>query len=188
VLTVGGIVQYDPPTLLLEGYYKPIPDLMLVLNLTTRFWEAYPGAQVPTTMLGRNAPPPEFRSLPSPRIAAEGSWHDRNFTLTLRGGYAFEPTPARPARMSERVGSDGAPIEGDLVATRVIDNHRHILSIGGGWIIHRDGGERFVLDVYGQLHVLQPRTHVIGRTSADGPPMVTSGYVLAGGWTLGLEF
>jgi long-chain fatty acid transport protein len=188
VLTVGGVVQYDPPTLLLEGFYKPVPDVMVVLNLTTRFWEAYPGAQIPTTMLGRNAPDPEFRTLPSPRIAVEGTWRDPNFTLTLRGGYAFEPTPARPARMAPRVSTMGAPFLDDVVPFRMIDNHRHILTAGAGWTVHLDGGERFVFDIYGQLHVLQPRTHVIGATEDAEDPMVTDGYILAGGWTLGIEF
>jgi hypothetical protein len=189
VIRVGGVVQYDPPTLLLEGYWRPIPDVMIVLNLTTRFWEAYPGAQISTTELGSNAPRPEFQTLPSPRVAVEGTWRDPNFTLTVRGGYAFEPTPARPARMAPRLSPMGAELEDQVVALRMIDNHRHVLTIGAGLVIHVGNGvDRLVLDLYGQLHALQPRTHVIGATEDSPAPMVTEGYILAAGWALGVEF
>ena len=188
VLTVGGVVQYDPPTLIAEGHWKPLPDSMIVLNLTTRFWDAFPGGQIATTESGRNAPSPGFSIIPSPRVAFEQTFHDPNFDLALRIGYAYEATPAPPARIAPRRNSDGEPIESNQVPFRVLDNDRHIVTIGGGWTIHLgEGGERLVLDVYGQLHALAPRTHEIGITDTSAP-MVTDGYVLAGGWTMGLEF
>lgn len=188
VLTVGGVVQYDPPALIAEGFWRPIPDLMLVLNLTTRFWQAYPGALIPTTDAGNNAPSPDFSTLPSPRAALEYTWHDPNFDLAVRAGYAYEPTPAPPARMAARRTAAGDPIASDQVAFRLLDNDRHIVTAGAGWTIHLGPhGERVVVDVYGQVHVLTPRTHEIGLT--DGaPPMVTDGFILAGGWTIGVEF
>lgn len=188
VLTVGGVVQYDPPALIAEGYWKPVPQLMLVLNLTTRFWNAFPGALIPTTEAGNNAPDPGFSVAPSPRVAFEYTWSDSNFSLALRGGYAYAPTPAPAARMAPRRTASGDPIASDQVPFRMLDNDRHILTLGGGWTIHLgEHGERIVLDVYGQMHILAPRTHEIGLT--DGaPPMVTDGYILVGGWTLGLEF
>jgi hypothetical protein len=189
VLTVGGVVQYDPPTLIAEGFFRPLPDLMLVANLTTRFWEAFPGAQIATTSTGRIAPAPNFKNWPSPRIAAEGTFHDRNFTIAVRGGYAYEHTPSPPARYAERRATNGDPIANDVVAFRVLDNDRHILTLGAGWTIHLGRrGERLVLDLYGQLHILSPRTHSIGRTEVSTEPLVTEGFVLAGGWTLGVEF
>lgn len=188
VLTVGGIVQYDPPTLIAEGYWKPIPDLMLVLNLTTRFWDAYPGAQIPTTSMGLNAPNPDFSIRPSPRVAIEGTLGDDDFTLALRAGYAFEPTPAPPARMSARRTASGDELPGMQVPFRVLDNHRHVLTAGAGWTIHLGpGGERIVLDVFGQLHVLQDRTHQVGRNSLAAP-MQTGGYIGQAGWTVTAEF
>ncbi len=187
VLTVGGVVQYDPPTLIAEGYWRPVPDAMIVLNLTTRFWHLYPGAQVSTTEMSRLAPAPEFSTLPSPRAAVEWAWRDANYTLAVRGGYAYEPTPAPPARMAARRNPDGTPTN-ESVPFRIIDNDRHILTAGAGWTIHLGPrGERLVIDIYGQLHALAPRTHEIGRSDAD-PPMVSDGYILAGGWTMGLEF
>lgn len=188
VLTVGGVVQYDPPTLIAEGHWRPAPDSMIVLNLTTRFWSAYPGAQIASTEGGQNAPAPDFSIIPSPRIAFEQTFRDDNFDLALRIGYAYEATPAPAARMAPRRGGDGQPIESDRVPFRAIDNDRHIITAGAGWTIRLGGGvERLTLDVYGQLHALAPRTHEIGRT-AEAPPMVSDGYVLGGGWTLGLEF
>lgn len=187
VLTVGGVVQYDPPTLIAEGFVRPVPDLMIALNLTTRFWHVYPGAQIGTTAASRVAPAPGFSSWPSPRVAFEWTFRDPNFTLALRAGYAYEPSPAGPARMAPRRRPDGTPVD-EMVPLRILDNDRHVVTAGGGWTIHAGGGvDRVVLDLYGQLHVLAPRTHEIGRTD-DSPPMVTDGFVLAGGWTLGLEF
>ncbi len=188
VLTVGGVVQYDPPALIAEGYWKPLPNLMLVLNLTTRFWNAFPGALIPTTASGNNAPDPAFSVTPSPRVAFEYTWHDDHFTLALRGGYSYEPTPAPPARMAPRRTASGQPLDAQQVPFRMLDNDRHVLTLGGGWTIHTGAhGERIVLDVYGQMHILAPRTHLIGLTDGAAP-MVTDGYVLVGGWTVGLEF
>jgi long-chain fatty acid transport protein len=190
VLTVGGVVQYDPPTLIAEGYWRPAPDSMIVLNLTTRFWDAFPGAQIPSTESGTNAPAPEFSIIPSPRIAFEQTFRDSNFDLALRVGYAFEASPAPPARMAPRRSAQGEPLVREPpVPFRVLDNDRHIVTAGAGWTIHLgQGGERFTLDVYGQLHALAPRTHEIGQTEGAAAPMVTEGYVLAGGWTTGVEF
>lgn len=187
VLTIGGVVQYDPPTLIAEGHWKPLPGSMIVVNLTTRFWSAFPGGQVPTTDGSRNAPAPDFSIIPSPRVAFEQTFHDSSFDLALRVGYAYEATPAPPARMAPRRTPAGEPIESDRVPFRILDNDRHIVTLGAGWTIHLPEEKALVLDVYGQLHALAPRTHEVGRTEGAAP-MVTDGYILAGGWTLGLEF
>ena len=188
VLTVGGLVQYDPPTIVAEGYWRPIPDLMIALNLTTRLWNFYPGPQIPTTAMGRNAPDPEFSAMASPRLAVEGQIRTSGHILQLRAGYAFEPTPAPPARMAFRRTAAGEPDPTLEVPFRILDNHRHVITLGAGWtVILGEGGERLILDAFGQLHALQDREHEIGRT--DGaPPMVTSGYAMMGGWTMTAEF
>lgn len=188
VLHVGGLVQYDPPTIVAEGYWKPIPDLMLVLNVTERLWSFYPGPQVPTTEMGRYAPAPDLSPYPSPRVAAEGTFRDEHFELALRGGYAFEPSPAPPARMAPQRAANGESIPGDLVPYRLIDNHRYVLTAGIGITFLTSGTERIVLDGFAQLHVLQDRTHDIGRSESSTTPMTTGGVVLFGGWTLRVEF
>lgn len=189
VLTVGGVVQYDPSTLIAEGHWRPTPDLMLVLNLTTRFWDAYPGNQIPTTSMGRDGPNPDFEVRPSPRVGAEWQRVDENYIFQVRAGYAFEPTPAPPARMAPRRTASGDDVPGEVIPFRLIDSHRHVLTAGLGWTVlfGDEAGGRVVLDVFGQAHILQDRVHVIGAT--DGaPPMKTGGYILMGGWTLTLEF
>lgn len=188
VLTVGGVVQYDPPALVAEGFWRPVPELMLVLNLTTRFWSAYPGVQIPTTSMGLDAPGPDFSIIPAPRVAAEYTFEDANYRLDLRAGYAFEATPSPPARVANRRTVDGVPVPGNEVPFRVLDNHRHILTAGVGWTIKLgEHGEAITIDAFGQLHVLQDRTHEIGQT--DGaPPMVSGGYIGQAGWSIGASF
>ncbi len=189
LLHVGGLVQYDPPTIVLEGYWRPIPDLMLVLNVTERLWNLYPGPQIPTTSMGRNAPAPDLAPYPSPRIAAEGTVRDATLELALRAGYAFEPSPAPPARNAPRRTASGEPVPDDVVPYRLVDNHRHVLTAGLGLtLFFAEGGERLVLDAFGQLHVLQDRTHEIPRSASATAPMVSSGVILFGGWTLRVEF
>lgn len=187
LLTIGGLVQYDPPTLIAEGHWEPFPGSMFIVNLTTRFWNAFPGGQVPTTENGKNAPAPDFSIVPSPRVAFEQSFRDPNFQLALRVGYAFEASPAPPARMAARRNANDQPLPSELVPFRVLDNDRHIVTAGAGWTIHLPASKALVLDVHAQLHALAPRTHEIGKTDGAAP-MVTDGYILAGGWTMGLTF
>ncbi|MGE0789958.1 MAG: OmpP1/FadL family transporter [Sandaracinaceae bacterium] len=188
VLTVGGVVQYDPPAVVAEGFWRPIPELMLVLNLTTRIWSAYPGVLIPTTRAGLNAPAPEFSVVPSPRAAIEYELRDDNFQLALRAGYAFEPTPAPAARIAPRRTASGEPVPGEMVPLRMIDNHRHVISAGIGWrIMLGERGESINIEVDGQLHLLMDREHEIGRTDGD-PPMTTGGWLGQAGWSIGASF
>lgn len=188
VLTVGGIVQYDPSALVAEGFWRPVPELMLVLNLTTRFWSAYPGTQIPTTTMGLDAPGPDFSIIPAPRIAAEYTWEDANYMLQLRAGYAFEASPAPPARIANRRTVNGDPVPGNELPFRMLDNHRHVLTAGIGWTIKLgEEGQGIAIDAFGQLHVLQDRTHEIGQT--DGaPPMESGGFIGQAGWSVGVFF
>jgi hypothetical protein len=167
---------------------------MIVANLTTRFWSAFPGLQVPTSSASFQAPAPEFSDMPSPRIGVEGTLRNPSVELQLRGGYAFEPTPVPAARLAPernasgtvRTDSSGNPV---LVPMRYIDNDRHVLTAGAGLSIRLGDNERLTLDLYGQLHLLAPRTHQVSRTDAlGGDPMQSQGLIAVGGWTVGLEF
>jgi hypothetical protein len=189
VLQVGGVTQYEPPHLAVEGHLRPLDELMIVANLTTRFWSAYPGPQIATTGSSLLAPAPGFSTVLSPRVAVEGGWRNDRFHVQLRGGYAFEPTPAPTARLAPRRRADGSAFaDPDPVPARLIDNERHTLTVGAGLTAVFSEDLRLRLDGYAQLHLLVDRTHEVGRSSTDGAPMVSGGAMVAGGWTLGLEY
>lgn len=193
VLTIGGVTQYDPAQLVLEAYYRPIPELRLIANLTTRFWSGYPGPATATSLSSLRAPAPEFQDTFSPRVAIEAHFEDALFDLTLRGGYAWEMTPAPPARLGaqrEQSGAtrlvDGAPV---LVPTRLLDADRHVLTLGLGVGARLSEEHRLLLDAFAQAHVLADRTHQIPLVDAAGAaPLTTSGFILVAGWSAGLEF
>ena len=194
VLTIGGIIQYDPAQVIVEGYWRPVPDVRLIANLTTRLWGNYPGPTRSTSASSWGPPSPDFQHTVSPRVAIEGTIHEGDVTMQLRAGYAYEMTPAPQARMAQQRNPDGTPrVSGTdpvLVPLRIIDNDRHIATIGFGAKLRITNTESVFFDAYGQAHFLADRTHAIARASSDpvDAAMVTSGMVLAGGWALGLEF
>lgn len=190
-LTVGGLVQYDPHTVAVEGVWHATDDLLLVAHATVRFWSGWPGPQQKTTMSSDLAPAPELSTVVSPRVAVEHTVRDTRFEMRLRAGYAFEPSPAPPARDATVRDRDGRPrVEGGVpvqIPLRYLDNDRHVFTAGIGIVRPVGDGARVTFDIYGQAHVLAPRDHDVART--DGAqPMRTTGLVLAGGWSLGLEF
>ena len=194
VLTIGGIIQYDPAQIVAEGYWRPIPELRLVANLTTRLWANYPGPTRSTSASSWVPPTTDFQNTFSPRVAVEGTIRDHDVTMQLRAGYAYEMTPAPPARMATQRNPDGTPrMSGEdpvQVPFRLIDNDRHIATVGFGAHLRLTENESIFFDAYGQAHFLADRTHAIARTTSDpsDASMVSGGLVLAGGWALGLEF
>jgi long-chain fatty acid transport protein len=95
--------------------------------------------------------------------------------MHLRGGYFFEPSPA-PEQTGE---------------SNLFDNHRSVLTWGYGLSLH-DPLPGIDLDLFGQLHVLHPRSHVKGPEALpDNPGMPevhTGGFIVAGGATAGVRF
>jgi hypothetical protein len=78
---------------------------------------------------------------------------------------------------------------------RILDNDRHILTAGFGIGYTFGGNERLHLDLWGQLHAMPDRTHAIpatGNTPPDPmnpvPGLTTGGYIVVGGWMLGIDF
>ncbi|UJR79755.1 OmpP1/FadL family transporter [Sandaracinus amylolyticus] len=192
VLTVGGIVQYDPGQLAGEVSWRPDPGLRVIANLTWRMWSQYPGAQTATSLSSLSAPDPEFSDTVSPRIAVEGTLRDRRATLHLRGGYALELSPAPDARLAPRRNPDGSAVMNDAVPVRYLDGDRHIVTGGLGLTWDLSASERVRFDLFGQAHFLVDRVHQILRTGAmeapEGMGMRTGGVILVGGWTIALEF
>ncbi len=199
VLTIGALVQYDPAQVALEGYYRVDPNVRLVANITYRLWSFYPGPYQPTTDGSFLPPAPLFHDTISPRVGIEGVIREGNADLTLRGGYALELSPSPGAFFGPQREADGTNrmrgMEVVPAALRIIDNDRHVLTAGFGLTYRFTDTERLHLDLYGQLHALVDRTHAITRTATDPPPasgappgMVSAGYIVIGGWMVGLEF
>lgn len=196
VLTVGGLVQYDPAQLAGEVSYRPDPNLRIIANLTWRMWSHYPGPQVPTSVSSLQAPHPGFSDVVSPRVAVEGSFRDARAALHLRAGYALEMSPSPEARLAPRRNPNGTPAmrDGQLdeIPLRFLDNDRHLVTAGLGITWNLSAQERLRLDLFGQAHFLVDRVHRVERTGSDaaeeGEGMVTGGTFLVGGWTIALEF
>ena len=183
-LNLGGLVQYDPHAFSLEGSFEPAPGWMLVANATLRLWSAFEGAQQRATANSPLAPDPEFSTVLSPRVALERTVQNGPLQIQMRGGYAYEPTPAPPARMAPLRRMSGAT---ESVPFRVLDNDRHVATLGLGLAYDVDEALRISVDLWGQLHVLAPREHEVPASSSRTDPMDTSGFILAGGWVVGAE-
>jgi len=184
-LMLGGLVQYDPHTLVVEGNWKPADGWMLVANATVRFWSAWPGLQRRATTSSPLAPEPEFSDTISPRVAVERTVRDGDLEVALRGGYAYEPSPAPPARMAplrERFGM------GEEVPLRMVDNDRHVVTAGVGLAYRVGDVETIRVDLYGQLQLMPSREHDIPASSTSTSNMETSGLMVAGGWVVAAEF
>ncbi|MDQ3032521.1 MAG: hypothetical protein M3Y87_08905, partial [Myxococcota bacterium] len=191
VLTVGGIVQYAPAQLAGEVSYLVDPNVRLIANLTWRMWSFYPGPQQPTSLSSLQAPAPGFSDTVSPRVAVEGTIRDRRVALHLRGGYAMELSPSPPARMAPQRNPDGSPVASPI-PLRFLDNDRHVLTAGLGFVYDISATERIRIDLYGQAHFLVDRMHEVARSgSSPGDPegwMRTGGAIVVGGWVFALEF
>ncbi|MFN7701186.1 MAG: OmpP1/FadL family transporter [Deltaproteobacteria bacterium] len=194
LLTIGGITQYDPAQVVFEGYWRPIPELRVVANVTARFWSSYPGPSSATSETSYLAPAVQYSDTLSPRLAVEASLHRGTVDLAIRGGYAWEMSPAPPARLGAQRNpdgsvrlEDGSPVN---VPLRLVDNDRHIVTLGLGLSAALSPRERLTLDVFGQLHALTPRTHLVALRSSDptAAPLTSAGFVFVGGWAAGLEF
>ena len=194
VLTIGGITQYDPAQVVIEGYWRPIPELRVVANVTARFWSTYPGPTSATSATSFLPPAVQYSDTFSPRVALEGMLHRGTVDLAIRGGYAWEMSPTPPARMAPQRNPDGSVHLEDGAAVnvplRLVDNDRHVVTAGLGLSAALSDSERLTLDVFGQLHVLSPRTHLVALSSTESsaPPLSSGGLIVVGGWAAGLEF
>ncbi|MFW5920758.1 MAG: OmpP1/FadL family transporter [Polyangiales bacterium] len=192
LLELGGHVQYDPPVLALEASWMATPQWRLIAQGTARFWGAYPGAIDKTTASSNEPPDHEFEHTLSPRLAVEHVRQARGLEWALRLGYAWEHTPAPPARNAVARDEEGEPRtdrSGEVVRTplRYFDNDRHVVTGGLGFELFVADHASLHLDLYGQIHVMPEREHLIGFTD-DSPPATTRGVIAGGGWTAGLSW
>lgn len=191
IITITATPQYDPHTLAFEAAWRPDEHWLFALQAQYRRWSAYEGVVGKTTAASNLPPHPNFRDTVTPRIAMEYTATRRRTTANLRVGYAFEPTPARPAREAPVRDSEGNPImRGDgfrLRPLRYLDNHRHVLTGGIGIRWETSSGAAIEFDTFGQVHRLQTRTHDIGQDGSD-TPMETGGWIVIGGWSVVFEW
>jgi long-chain fatty acid transport protein len=153
VMIVAGISQFDPAQLATEVALTLPHQVLLSANLTFKRWSSYGAPTANVTEGSPPQPPPGFRDTFVPRLGIEvGFPLLAQLHGVARGGYFFEPTPI-PEQRAE---------------TNMLDNHRHVLSLGVGLDIGRPAFLH--IDAFYQHHFLVPRTH-----TKDALPMATGG-------------
>lgn len=190
LLTIYSLAQYDPHSLVAEGYYAPNDHLRIVGSMQWRRWSPYPGPLSKSSDGSYRPPYPDFRDTVSPRVAAEWNHDLERTTVSFRGGYAFEPSPAPRASQRLALNNIGEPRgDGSLTPVRYLDSNRHLLSAGFG-MEYRPADEdamHFRLDLATTLQVVTARTHAIsqeGRTD----PIDSRGLIPGAAITLGAEW
>jgi len=183
-MNISGIAQYDPWQVALEVARLDGP-WRIALGATYKHWQAYPGpveatvrcedAPEPDTPCGALVPPdPDYSPVVAPRAGVEHALPLATAaTLNLRGGYAFEPSPA-----PEQQG-----------VTNYFDNHRSVFSLGFG-VDLAEPLPTIAFDGFGQLQWLHGRSH--DKQAAEGASqdgvVHTSGLILAGGSSATVRF
>jgi long-chain fatty acid transport protein len=175
-LNIAGIAQYDPWNLQAE-VARVVGRVKVNVGVTYKHWSSYPGAPEPTVICPAGTPdcqalvpdPPRFHSTFTPRLGVEVELASgQGWVTRLRGGYFFEPTPT-PTQTTKANG---------------FDNDRHVITVGYGLDLSKPLPP-IRLDMFSQLHVLAPRTHVKDATVptdwAGAPEAKTGGTVFAAG-------
>lgn len=190
LLTIYSLAQYDPHSVVAEGYYAPTDHLKLVAGLAWRHWSEYQGP-LSQSSAGSNVPPhPEFHDTVTPRVGAEWTTDLDRATVAFRGGYAFEPTPAPKAHDHLALDATGVPIDGTTtIPVRYLDSNRHLLASGFGMEYRPADPEamHFRLDIAATVQVVTARRHDIaqaGRTDR----MDSRGLIPGASITLGAEW
>lgn len=182
-LNISGVAQYDPH-MIAVGLSQIEGETRWALGVSFKLWQLYPGP-AEATVRCEDAPEPDapceagtpadpaFQPTVAPRVGAERRFPvSRDATLAVRGGYAFEPSPA-----PEQVGR-----------TNYFDNHRSVFSVG--WGARFDAPLAFGLDGYLQLQWLHDRRH--HKQTAEGAlvdgNVDTSGLVPGGGASVSVRF
>ncbi|NUQ73470.1 MAG: hypothetical protein HUU21_07945 [Polyangiaceae bacterium] len=190
-LNISGVAQYDPWQLALEVARTKGP-WKLALGATLKHWSAYPGPAEATVRCPETDPetgmpfegscsalvpePPDYSDTVVPHVGVERTVELRpGLRSHFRGGYFFELSPS-----PEQKG-----------AANLFDNSRSVLSVGYG-VELSPPLPSIRAEWFGQLHVLHPRTHTkdpgISSANAAFPSVETSGFIVAGGATLGVSF
>jgi len=174
-LNIGGVAQFDPLTVAAEASWRYSPNLRLTGYLSYNRWSEFEAPTFNPVPGQPAAPAPDFHDTVTPKIAAEWRALDAQAVVDVRGGYSFVMTPAPEM--------DGRQ--------SLLDNHRHVASLGVG--LAWPSVLPFRVDLWTQAHVLMSRTHTKDPSkfgAEDEMPFTqieTGGRVLVGGMSLGVD-
>ena len=171
---IAGASQYDPLTVAAEAAHRRGP-LLGSAQLAWQRWSAFPQPTLNAVSGTLPQQPPAFHDTVVPRLALEWSRAAGKLALAARGGYALLLSPAGEQRGQQSL----------------LDNHRHLLALGGSLAIA--GRLPIRLDVFAQLHVLQARRHTkdpglqVGDAPVPFDRIDTGGHIVVLGAALGVE-
>ena len=175
-LNISGVAQYDPWQIAAE-FARVRGAWRFAVGATYKHWPAYPGPVEATVRCGDAVPgtecdapspaDPMFNPVVAPRVGGERAIDvGEGATLLLRGGYAFEPTPA-----PEQTGD-----------TNYFDNHRSVFSIGYG-VEMADPLPPIGFDGFLQFQLLHARNHEKPAGTVE-----TDGWIFAAGASGSVKF
>jgi len=175
-IRIAGNAQYDPASVEAEARWDHSEDLSLYAQLAYMRWSQFPLPTLNPLEGRQEQDDPDFHDTVKPRIAAELRRPALSGELAMRAGYHFAWSPAPEAKGTQSL----------------LDSHRHVFAAGLGlsW-----PGRYYpvYLDTWTQLHLLQSRKNT-KDPDAFGPDMPlpfdtlkTSGYIVAGGITVGVD-
>jgi len=149
-LNVDAEGLYSPHTFVMGLGVKPTPKLSVALDVSYALWSLWRGPYVDVTSvlplvgdLVGDTPQVAFRDVVAVRMGMEYRVGlPRKLVMPLRAGFAVEtsPVPDQPGR------------------TNLLDGHKLIFSIGGGFDLGRLLKRRVWVDMHLRIHVLVPRT------------------------------
>lgn len=195
LFNISGLAQYDPAQAALE--LARIEGLnVLALQLAYKRWSSFPGILEPTVVCTEGGAgacglvPPKIDWSDTFAVRAGA---DQGFALTraavlhARGGAFLETSPL-PSELPASEAYDRAAGGVVTVPTRYFDADRVALTAGVGLSLVRPLPP-VDLDLFGQYHVLLPRT--IGSAPEGGAPLSegeVSGRIVVFGLTAGVRF
>jgi long-chain fatty acid transport protein len=159
-IQLAGVSQYDPLTVAAEAAWRPRSNWTVTGQLAWERWSAFPSPTRNPVIGQPDRAPPDFHDTIVPRLAVEHTRGD----LSLRAGYFFALSPA-PEMTTDHA---------------LADNHRHVFTLGLGLARMLPHDSPIRVDIWAQLHALQPRTY-------EGMPAArTRGAIFVSGMTVEL--
>ncbi len=178
---LSGVSAYDPWQVALEAGWVAGP-WTFALGATLKRWSEYPGPLEATTDNSPIPPPPDLRDTVVLRAGVERRWEFARAGVALRGGYVYDATPVPLSTgagytLHQTVGGMPRDTAVPMNFSNYLDNDRHVLALGLA-VSGRARGTTLTVDVFGQLHVLAPRTNTKRTdfpTDNPGYPSISSG-------------